>query len=1847
MKRMKNRTINLYNLFVLMAFMGSSSILAATQEVVVVRGIATQSSNYDAGNSFPASNALDNNPASFTHTANIPNSYWEEDLLATYPITKIELVNRDLLSTAARMGGLTLRIFDSNSVSVASTTVTNPGSAGTWTYVLPEVVTGKYVRVGLENNVTNQGGNYYVTLAETRVYGLWTPVDLVGTNIALGKDSFMTRLVDTLPPASYANDGNMATSTETTTATVDGYWEVDLGALYALSGVRVYEKDGRNGCTKHATVRLFDENHESVYARHLALTNLPLFSLDLGGTYVARYVRVGLEYKERTSDAYGSWYVGLKEVEVMGKPLSETGIIQFNASVTNLTQGQATTISWQVADALHVFLYDGNGLVTNVTGLSSITLTPYFPACYTLVATNNASVFEQSVAITVDGQSPTLKLEEVVASNEVSLEDGYGDMPDWIEIRNPSGSAVPLLGYGLSDNMSKPFKWTFPDVTIPAYGRLIVFASDKEQKIDPAGFLHAKWKLSDEGESVKLTAPNGTVLDTVTFPAQREDLAYSRNFEGTWGFADPTPQKLNLSTRYEGWLQDVSFSQKRGFCTNAFTLAINNPNPDSTLLVSTNGTEPSLVYSGPIPIDNTRVVRARVIRPGYHSHRTETQTYVFIEALLSSSLMNAKTIKALDPLYTATIRQGLNDLPTISVALPEVKDDYYEREGSVEILWSSDDARSPVQANCGIEQFGGSYQEFAKKSWRLNFRKIFGAGKLEAPLLNGFDRGFSVRESFNKIELRSGSQDMVDRGFYMSARFVDDSMMHMGNLNPHGRYVNLYLNGTYWGQYDLREALDDAFLANYLGGKQTDYLVVRGNDNTGDDFVTGTPDPISRYSWYNARAVGTNYHAVKTALDVQSLVDFMLLWNYGNCESEYRCAGPVNAGSGFKFWMADSDGFLRVTTGNRVARNGPGSFFQKLRTDTNPDFKMFLADRIYKHFYHGGALTPTRNLARLDARMNEVQNSMYAECARWGIYQPTPSDWLADADTIRTSMFPGRGDQLVGYLRTACLFPPFDPPLLSQQGGVVTNGFPVLLSAPAGSVYYTLDGSDPRLPGGGISPLAVLYLPPGIDYSMIASNAVWRYWDKGGIATTSWRERLFDDSAWSSGAAELGYGDAPTTTISYGPSSGSKYITSYFRKEFVVQDSRSFNRLKIDLLRDDGAVLYLNGTEILRHNMPAGTVTSNTLATAAVGGADENTFFSFDLSSQPLISGTNVLAVEIHQSSGSSSDLSFNLAMSAYQSSNQIVIASNTLVNSRVLYTNVWSALNEALFYLPGRQVASVSNLVVSEIHYNPPGYENEEAFVELMNVSSNEVDLSGVTLSDAVSFTFPDETILQPGAFMVVVEDAATFTACYQSPSSPYYYPGIRVAGEWAGALSTSGETLIICATNTSVIASITYSTSKPWPSRPDGEGSSLELISPLALPVQQPERDVLLNSPSSWQASALYQGSPGRLGAAEKSLVINEVLSHTDADEDWIELLNAGASSVSFANIYISDDYEHPCKFLAPEELELAPGNFVRFTASQLGFAFSELGEKAILVEASGTNAIRFIDVVTIPAVEREEPVGRYALSDGSVDFTELRTTTPNAANGLPRIGPLIFGELMANPEAGRAAYAVLVNLTGAATPLYDPERPANVWKLSGAIDFLFPAGQSLAPYSMLIVCATNEAAFRVQYGVDPSVPVYGPWTGAFMTSDGELVLRRPGIPELDGEVPYYRVDRVVYRSGSLWPTPLTGNSIIRKPLKSYGNDPVSWRLSTSGLLPGGYFADYRAPAVQIEGGGLSEAGFQMSAPTFPGESYHVDYTDQLNMPDWHELFTLPSAPSTLWQFVDVTATNAPQRFYRVIWE
>ena len=142
------------------------------------------------------------------------------------------------------------------------------------------------------------------------------------------------------------------------------------------------------------------------------------------------------------------------------------------------------------------------------------------------------------------------------------------------------------------------------------------------------------------------------------------------------------------------------------------------------------------------------------------------------------------------------------------------------------------------------------------------------------------------------------------------------------------------------------------------------------------------------------------------------------------------------------------------------------------------------------------------------------------------------------------------------------------------------------------------------------------------------------------------RDLGFDDSAWASGPAQLGYGDSDeATVISFGPNANNKFPTSYFRHGFEVADPSAVGALTLRVIRDDGCAVYLNGAEVARSNMPAGPIVFNTLASATVFGADESTLQEFAVDPALLVAGTNVVAVEVHQAHATSSDVSFDLEL--------------------------------------------------------------------------------------------------------------------------------------------------------------------------------------------------------------------------------------------------------------------------------------------------------------------------------------------------------------------------------------------------------------------------------------------------------------------------------------------------------------------------------------------------------------------------------------------------------------------------
>jgi len=206
-----------------------------------------------------------------------------------------------------------------------------------------------------------------------------------------------------------------------------------------------------------------------------------------------------------------------------------------------------------------------------------------------------------------------------------------------------------------------------------------------------------------------------------------------------------------------------------------------------------------------------------------------------------------------------------------------------------------------------------------------------------------------------------------------------------------------------------------------------------------------------------------------------------------------------------------------------------------------------------------------------------------------------------------------------------------------------------------------------------------------VPVSLIATGSVWRYLDNGSDQGTAWQALSFNDSAWLAGPGQLGYGDGDEATLlNFGPDANNKYITYYFRTFFNVTNVSAISNLTMNLMRDDGAVIYINGNEVRRDNMPVGAITYTTLASSpAVGGTDESTFFPSTIASSVLQNGSNVIAVEIHQQAVTSTDISFDMSLIA-----------NTIVGNQPTNTDAPFVRSESP--AGGSTVSSLSSIQVT-----------------------------------------------------------------------------------------------------------------------------------------------------------------------------------------------------------------------------------------------------------------------------------------------------------------------------------------------------------------------------------------------------------------------------------------------------------------------------------------------------------------------------------------------------------------------
>jgi len=516
-------------------------------------------------------------------------------------------------------------------------------------------------------------------------------------------------------------------------------------------------------------------------------------------------------------------------------------------------------------------------------------------------------------------------------------------------------------------------------------------------------------------------------------------------------------------------------------------------------------------------------------------------------------------------------------------------------------------------------------------------------------------------------------------------------------------------------------------------------------------------------------------------------------------------------------------------------------------------------------------------------------------------------------------------------------------------------------------------------------------------------------------------------------------------------------------------------------------------------------------------------------------------------------------------------------VKARVLNAGTWSGLTEATFYV----IQNFSGLLITEIMYHPPGITNidgdEFEFIELKNVTSTNLELSGVRFTNGIAFTFPVGTFVPPNNFVVLVSNPSAFGN---------KYPGVGVDGVYTNRLSNSGETVSLAHVTGAPIFSVNYGTRPPWPQAADGAGFSIVPANANSNPNPA--------DPLNWRASAVIGGSPGADDASVNipRVLINEVLTHTDPPQlDTIELYNPNPTNVNIGNWYLTDSRTVPRKFRIPAGTTILANSYISFTETNWNavpgatnsFLLDSHGEEVYLYSADTNGDLTgYSDGFLFGAAQNGVSFGRYVISTGEAKYPAQRANSLGATNVGPRAGPVVINEIHYRPLPGGDEFIELKSITNVPVKLYDPLAPTNTWKLSG-VGYSFPTNVEVAPNGLLLLVASDPATFRTRYGVPVGVPIYGPYSGA-LQGDGEtLSFQRPDQPDFDTNsgtffIPYIDVDVVRYDDETPWATNADGSgaSLERLFASAYGNDPINWRASPGVPSPGFENTGERPPFV-----------------------------------------------------------------------
>lgn len=846
---------------------------------------------------------------------------------------------------------------------------------------------------------------------------------------------------------------------------------------------------------------------------------------------------------------------------------------------------------------------------------------------------------------------PQLMINEMMPKNVSAVMDDDFNFSMWVELYNSSGFSVDQSNFFFTDDLTQPRKWS-PSPGVIAQGGYKIVYFEREER--PG---HANFKLNPKGGVLYLLNSASAIIDQISYPAQYRNCSYGRKTDGSADFTffeNYTPGTANGGRSATEQCHQPEFNIQSGFHKSGFYLEFINQPLDETIYYKLTSDEPTrtnyirYLPGSRIPVVTSTIVTAKAYSDTKLPSIPTTGNFLIgqRQPKMSCTFINTPQKFLTDPTIGIYVR-GTNGIPGNGTDQPANWNQDWDRPANFSFLDTTNTVR--LNQELDIKIAGGWTRTMnPQKSLFICPKNKFGENKLKYDFFPKDKPGHKYKD----IYLRDAGNDfyhsMMRDGF--ANALVGKSM----DLDYNAYEPNvMYINGAYYGIQNIRERSGSDFIySNYgLDSDEIDLL---------DNIAMSNYEPayleLTNFLKTSDMTNDLNYQKACEMMDMNNFMDYMIAeiysgnydWPHNNIKIWRKKDGGkwrwilFDLDFGYGLYNTDLVNVNSLTYALGINNGGGLPEWSTIVLSSlmkNPTFKNHFIDRFSID------LNTVFNSDRINRYLDSISAKIAAEIpyhkGKWGSARDFSSDLYLMKDFGAK-----RAGNMYGYLSNQFL-----------NSAAIRK---VEISSNIPEAHYTMNEQNipmanlsfnsfkdrhlhflaAAVPGYQFNKWVLTY-EAGTVRKWIPEGSTWKFSDNGALPADNWTSTDYDDSTWKSGQAQLGYGGkGEVTTIGFGDNAQNKYITYYFRKTVTLTKPANIQNVSLNAFVDDGAVIYINGTELGRINMPAGIIGNTTLTSTYNNGVSQ----TFDVPLSMLHEGDNVIAVEVHQTAANSSDVIFNLS---------------------------------------------------------------------------------------------------------------------------------------------------------------------------------------------------------------------------------------------------------------------------------------------------------------------------------------------------------------------------------------------------------------------------------------------------------------------------------------------------------------------------------------------------------------------------------------------------------------------------